>query len=148
MAVLPLATLYRPAAGSVTLSTVGATPMVTMSVSIMAPPEPVLPPSLVVMVSTASTGACASAPCNDALTAVKVPLMVTRDVPEFVTIAPPEAVTATVPPLLMPSVTVMVPEAASTSVTDSALPLPVLKTFPELRPTNVLLLPVVFALPA
>ena len=96
--------------------------MVAVSVSLRAPPEPVLPPSLLVMVSVTlplalaagvNTGWLAPA-ASQALMLATVPVSVSVPVPEPVTVTPPDEVPARVPEAT-PSVTETGLAAASIS---------------------------------
>ena len=92
-----------------------------MSLSVLAPPEPVLPPSLVSMVSVADeldekVGAVAS---RKALMLATLPLSVKEAVPLLVTVTPPPDTAASVPVVTLKVVVTTPAAPASTSDTDS-----------------------------
>ena len=98
--------------------------MVRVSTSVNAPPVPVLPPSSVVMVRVTAPDALdtgvntgADPDARYALMLASVPDSVSEPVPDPATVTEPPAVAAMVPALTA-SVTVIDPDAASTSVTD------------------------------
>ena len=101
--------------------------MVRVSTSVRVPPEPVLPPSLVVIVNVtaplallAGTKVGAEPPPRNVLILASVPERVSVPVPDPLTVTPPPVVAVRLPPET-PSVTVMVPAAASTSAMERPL---------------------------
>ena len=93
--------------------------MALVSLSVLIPPEPVLPPSLVSMVSVAEeldekVGAVAS---RKALMLATVPLSVKEAVPLLVTATPPPDMAASVPALTLKVVVITPTVPASTSET-------------------------------
>ena len=102
----------------------GFTVIVRVSTSVSVPPEPVLPPSLVVMVSVTAPFALATGandgaddPPRNALMFAKVPESTIDAVPDPVTVTPPALAAVSIPDET-PSVTVIAPEAASASAMD------------------------------
>ena len=91
-----------------------------VSLSVLIPPEPVLPPSLVSIVSVADevdekVGAVAN---KNALMLATVPLNTSEPVPLPVTVTPPPEVAASVPVVTLKVVLMMPTAPASTSATD------------------------------